>query len=75
MIAETIPALANLTKEEKVILAAELWADAEGVDDVSEPDPTVPQLLTDRLAQYRSDPDSALSWEAFRNTLKAVSNG
>ena len=38
MITEKIPALANLTKEEKVLLAAELWADAEGVDEISEPE-------------------------------------
>ncbi|MFT6179268.1 MAG: hypothetical protein ACI9NQ_000112 [Paracoccaceae bacterium] len=75
MIAERIPALAKLTKEEKVLLAAELWADAEGVDEVAEPNPKVLQLLIDRLAQYQSNPDSAISWDAFRKTLKAVPNG
>ncbi len=75
MIAEKIPALAKLTKEEKVLLAAELWADAESIDEAPEPDPKVLRLLSDRLAQHQSDPDSATSWEAFRKTLKAVSNG
>ena len=75
MIAERIPALADLSKEEKVLLAAELWAEAKGIDETPEPDPATLKLLSERLDQFESNAESALSWEAFRNELKAIPNG
>ena len=74
MITEKFPALADLSKEEKVLLAAELWADAEKVDEAPEPSDDTLKLLEERLNQFQSDPDSAVSWDEFRKTLEPLRN-
>jgi hypothetical protein len=72
MIAETIPALKDLSAEQKVILAAELWHDAVDVhDDTEAPDPKLVEALRERLAYYKQHPDEVSTWEDVRARVLA----
>ena len=68
MIAETIPALQNLSSDQKIILAAELWRDAVGTAS-GDPDPTLVEALRERLQFYREHPDEVSSWEQVRSRI------
>ena len=70
MIAETIPALKNLSAEQKILLAAELWRDAVGADDET-PDPKLVEALRERLTYYQQHPDEVSTWEDVRARILA----
>lgn len=70
MIAETIPALKDLSAEQKVLLAAELWRDAVA-DDNEAPDPKLVEALRERLAYYKEHPDEVSTWEEVRARVLA----
>jgi hypothetical protein len=71
MIAETIPALKDLSAEQKVILAAELWHDAVDVHDNQAADPKLIAALRERLAYYKQHPDEVSTWEDVRARVLA----
>lgn len=68
MIAETIPALADLSPDDKILLAAELWRDAVGTG-ADTPDPVLVEALRERLDYFRSHVDEGSSWEDVRKRL------
>ena len=70
MIAETIPGLKDLSAEQKVLLAAELWRDAIAAEDKT-PDPKLVEALRERLAYYKEHPDEVSTWEEVRARVLA----
>jgi putative addiction module component (TIGR02574 family) len=68
MIAETIPGLKDLSQDQKIILAAELWRDAVGVAE-DKPDPELVAALNERLDHYRANPNQVATWEDVRARL------
>ena len=71
MIAETIPGLAGLSSDDKILLAAELWQDAVGAEAAS-PDPELVAALRERLAHYHDHPGEVSSWEDVRQRIAAL---
>jgi hypothetical protein len=70
MIAETIPALRDLSSDQKIILAAELWRDAIGQGE-NDPNPALVEALKERLDFHRKHPDDVSTWEAVRSRIIA----
>ena len=68
MIAETIPALRDLSAGEKIILAAELCREAIAYDSET-PDPALIQALQERLDHFRDHPDQVTTWEEVRSKI------
>lgn len=68
MIAETIPALADLSPDDKILLAVELWQDAVGME-ADAPDPVLVEALRERLNDFRIHADGGSSWEDVRKRL------
>ncbi|WP_166443023.1 addiction module protein [Phragmitibacter flavus] len=72
MIAETIPALAALSPDDKILLAAELWQDAVSDDsEASDPNPALIEAIQERLAHYRAHPDEVSTWNDVRKRLSS----
>ncbi len=71
MIAETIPGLADLSSDDKLLLAAELVQDAVG-SEPSSPDPELIAVLRERLAHDHDLPDEVSSWEDVRGRIQAL---
>jgi putative addiction module component (TIGR02574 family) len=69
MIAERIPEIANLTSEEKLLLANELWADVEQRQEDIPFNLAVVQLLDQRSEEFKKDPQSAVTWEEFKRRI------
>lgn len=65
MIAESIPQLRSLSSDEKILLAAELWREAVGVDEGA-PTPEMVAALRERLAYHREHPEEVSTWEEVR---------
>jgi putative addiction module component (TIGR02574 family) len=66
MIAERIPALKNLSLEEKLILAGELWDElAQHPNGFPSRDDHV-KLLQERLEHYKQNPHDIVSWESVK---------
>ena len=68
MVIESIPALANLTQDQKWILAAELWRDNTRAPEET-PDPALVAKLRERLARFEADPTSGSTWEEVKARL------
>lgn len=68
MVLESIPALAQLTPDERLILAAELWRE-NAVGETEEPDPAIVSLLQERMAQYEASPESVSTWDEVKARL------
>ena len=66
MIADSIPALKELTPEQKLTLANELWDEAHSEFDDSPTGAVIEKLLRKRMQEYHDDPESANSWTEFR---------
>lgn len=66
-----IPAVQQLSRDEKLQLVADLWdqISAEPDDDLEPVSETEAGLLKDRLADYRTNPDESLSLEEFKRRL------
>jgi hypothetical protein len=71
MIAETIPGLAGLSSDDKILLAAELWQEAVGSEAIA-PDPELIPVLRERLAHYHDHPGEVSSWEEVRRRILAL---
>lgn len=69
MIVERIPAIQALSTAEKYTLMGELWEEVEGRQDQLPFDEAVVELLDQRFAAYRANPQSAMSWDDFRKQL------
>ncbi len=69
MIAERLPGVADLSPQEKWILAGELW------DAVAEDPQAVPQndaqraLVRERWEQYVGNPEQGTTWQAIQQRL------
>lgn len=66
MIAETIPQIKDLTTEQKLLLAAELWDEAANEQTIWETDPAFITSLEKQLEEYRRDPSAGLTWEQVK---------
>lgn len=66
MIADRIPEIAKLTREERLQLACELWEE----DWVLHPDPAMDEaigkLLVERWKDYERNPNAVISYEDMR---------
>jgi len=60
MIIENLPAVQLLSEGEKLTLAAELVEQAT-LGENGEPDPRIVELLNERLAEFRRNPESGSS--------------
>jgi len=66
MIADRIPEIANLTREERLLLACELWEEDWELHPNPELDAVVEKLLLERWKEYEANPDAVISYEAMR---------
>ena len=70
MIADKIPDLKNLSAEEKVALACELWEEIE-----AHPERFFPvredhiKILQERLEEYERNPQNTISWEEVKKRI------
>lgn len=70
MVLESIPALSQLTSDERLILAAELWREnAVNTDD--EADPEIVTMLRERLERYQTRPEAVSTWAEVKARLAA----
>ena len=70
MVIERLPEIQSLSTEEKWVLVDELWADLMGE---SKPavNPVILEELQRRMAHYEAHPETATTWEAVRDRLRA----
>ena len=70
MIADKIPGLKNLTAEEKLTLAHELWEEIERHPEVFFPvrEDHV-RILQARLEEYERNPENTISWEEVKKRV------
>lgn len=69
MIVERIPAIQALSTAEKYTLMGELWDEVEGHQNDIPFDDAVVDLLEQRFAAYRANPNTAMSWDDFKKQL------
>ena len=69
MISDAIPQLANLTPQEKWLLAGELW------DEVAKDPNAIPSSeeqqneIRERWEEYKTNPDKGVTWEEIKERL------
>lgn len=66
MIVETIPALGQLSLEEKWILANELMAEVEDRQEALPCNPEIQAIVERRFAEFERDPSTAMTLETFK---------
>jgi putative addiction module component (TIGR02574 family) len=66
MIAETIPQLKNLSREEKLILVEEIWNELASDPEAFPPREDHIQIVRERMAHFRENPDSASPWNEVK---------
>jgi hypothetical protein len=66
MIAETIPALGQLSLEEKWLLANELIAEVEDQQAALPSSPEIQAIVEKRFAEFECDPSTAMTLESFK---------
>ena len=71
MIAEAFPGLSDLSSDDKILLAAELWQEAVGSEGAA-PDSELLAVLRERLAHYQQHPGEVSSWEEVRQRVLAT---
>ncbi len=69
MIAEKIPALKNLSPEEKLILVGELWDELALHPNAFPPREDHIKLLKERLEHYRENPSDVVAWEEIKGRI------
>ena len=69
MIAERIPELKNLSLEEKLALAGELWDEVIASADSLPPRSDHVRILEERLAEYRRNPQDVSTWEEVKQRI------
>ncbi len=66
MIAETIPALGQLSLEEKWLLANELIAEVEDQQAALPSSPEIQSIVERRFDEFARDPSTAMTLESFK---------
>lgn len=66
MIAERIPELEKLSREEKLLLASELWQANADIPEDAQRDEAIEKLLQERLLEYEENPDAVITWEEMK---------
>ena len=66
MIAETIPALQNLSPDEKLILAGELWAEIVAIPAALPPREDHLRIIQERLEHHQRHPEQVVAWDEVR---------
>jgi putative addiction module component (TIGR02574 family) len=74
MIKEKIPQLKKLSKEEKRVLAGELWDEVMTIEDV-ELTPELKRVLDERIEYAKAHPDEMISWDRIKKDLLKKYNG
>ncbi len=69
MLIERMPEVQQLSPEEKLRLAAELWGEIEGKQGEIGVDESLYALLEKRFADHREDPTSATTWQEFKQRI------
>ncbi len=72
MIAEKIPALRDLSLDEKLILVGELWDELAANPDAFPPRGDHIKILQERLEQYRQNPEDVRAWEEVKARIRAA---
>ena len=70
MVIERLPEVQKLSAEEKWVLVDELWTDLTG-EEMPAVDPEIVEELQRRMAHYKAHPETATTWEAIRDRLRA----
>lgn len=66
MIADRIPEIAKLTREERLLLACELWEEDWEFHPNPERDEAIGVLLQERWQAYEANPDAVITYEEMR---------
>lgn len=66
MIAERIPEISKLTREERLQLACELWEEDWVAHPNREMDEAIGKLLEERMKEYHANPDAVITYEELR---------
>ena len=69
MLIERMPDVQQLSPEEKLRLAAELWGEIEDKQGEIAVDESLYALLEKRFADHREDPSSASTWQEFKDRI------
>ncbi len=69
MIADKIPALKNLSAEEKFTLACELWEEVEEYRNLLPMREEHIKILQERLEEYERNPQDTIPWEEVKKRL------
>ena len=66
MIAERIPAVKQLSLQDKWLLANELWEEVEEHQQKLTTSPEIMAVVEQRFAEFERDPSTAMSLEEFK---------
>ncbi|HSI13242.1 MAG TPA: addiction module protein [Chthoniobacter sp.] len=66
MIADQIPAVKQLSLQDKWLLANELWAEIEERQQELPTSPEIMSMVEQRFAEFERDPSTAMSLEEFK---------
>ena len=69
MISEKIPQIRELTEEEKLQLAEELWESASTRSEAFPITEEQKKILKNRWKDYKDDPESASSWDEVKKRV------
>ena len=71
MILDTLPEVQSLSARDKWQLAEELWD--ELIPDVNDArDSAIEMLIDARMEEYRQNPETATTWDAVKQRMKAL---
>lgn len=71
MILDTLPEVQSLSARDKWQLAEELWD--ELIPDVNDArDSAIEKLIDARMEEYRQNPETATTWDAVKQRMKAL---
>ena len=69
MIADKIPELKNLSAEEKLTLACELWEEIEERPELLPVREDHLKILRERLEEYDRNPENTIPWEEVKKRI------
>jgi putative addiction module component (TIGR02574 family) len=69
MVTEKIPALKDLSQEEKLILVKELWDDLAAQPHAFPPREDHVRILKERLEHFRTHPADVVAWEDVKSQI------
>jgi len=70
MIAEQIPAVKELSLQDKWLLANELWDEVEEHQEELSTSSEIMAIVEQRFAEYERDPSTAMSLEEFKRRFR-----